>query len=803
MAKKLFGIFILFILCASIFCSCDILSTIGINIGTEDEVGDNADTEAPGTDKDDKDETLENGGENEELNGEDESDKKPSNGSDGTESDGEKEPDDPSDSEKPNEENGGNENDKKNCAHVFSEWEIVTAAGCLTAGDEVRYCTLCSQRERKGTLPLGHKSVVDPPVAATCETDGATYGTHCERCGAVTTAPNKIPALGHKEITAPGKEPTCTEAGYGECTSCEVCFKVLVKGEEIPARGHSEITVNASTPTCSKTGYTGDVKCSVCEEILAKGKSIEMTEHTGKFELSSDGNKMVRICPTCGKTESTDIASSTGTETLKYEDRNDGTVWVKGISDSSETTVIIPKKTSSGKTVSGISSDAFKNNKVIEFVYIPDSVTFIGTNSFYYCSALKTVRFPEGELSLNYYSFAFSGIEKVDLSKTVMPTVANQSFYGCEKLKTLTLGNSTTRIDTSAFNGCKKLETVTYTALTEVGEKAFSRCTALKVFRNTKSTKNLDTLVRIESQAFSSSGIKNITFGSCLELLVYDAFQYCTNLGTVDFSNTTRTSISGLAYSKFEKIIFPSGTTEIGQKAFMGAYFGTLTLPDTVRIINESAFKDAVATKITTGRKLTEIKNYAFSGFRGEIDVNASTSLDSIGYRAFAESEIKVFLTPKGIHDIGKEAFYGCNKLEVLAVSFRSTSASASNYAHECLGVLFDERSDLFTQDKYIPASLHTLIVNYDPGSRDFFDIPSIKTVVLNKNNITIGAEAFGWCSNIERVFYKGTAEEWANVTIGPTNGEITDAATYFYSETEPTAEGNFWHYVNGIPTAW
>ena len=71
-------------------------------------------------------------------------------------------------------------------------------------------------------------------------------------------------------------------------------------------------------------------------------------------------------------------------------------------------------------------------------------------------------------------------------------------------------------------NGCKKLETVTYTALTEVGEKAFSRCSALKVFRNTNSKENLDTLVRIESQAFSESGIKNITFGACLELLVYD-----------------------------------------------------------------------------------------------------------------------------------------------------------------------------------------------------------------------------------------------------------------------------------------
>ena len=214
MIKRFILLLSALLLSVTLLCSCDISALLG-------------------TDRDDKDETLENGGENEELNGEDESDKKPSNESGGTESDGEKETDDPSDSEKPNEENGGNENDNKNCAHVFSEWEIVTAAGCLTGGDEVRYCTLCSQMERKGTLPLGHKSVVDPPVAATCEKNGSTYGTHCERCGAVTTVPSEIPALGHKEITAPGKAPTCTESGYGECTYCERCSKVLIKGEEI------------------------------------------------------------------------------------------------------------------------------------------------------------------------------------------------------------------------------------------------------------------------------------------------------------------------------------------------------------------------------------------------------------------------------------------------------------------------------------------------------------------------------------------------------------------------------------------
>jgi hypothetical protein len=34
-------------------------------------------------------------------------------------------------------------------------------------------------------------------------------------------------------------------------------------------------------------------------------------------------------------------------------------------------------------------------------------------------------------------------------------------------------------------------------------------------------------------------------------------------------------------------------------------------------------------------------------------------------------------------------------------------------------------------------------------------------------------------------------------MTIGGTNTPFTDATRYYYSETEPTAEGNYWYYDN------
>jgi hypothetical protein len=34
-------------------------------------------------------------------------------------------------------------------------------------------------------------------------------------------------------------------------------------------------------------------------------------------------------------------------------------------------------------------------------------------------------------------------------------------------------------------------------------------------------------------------------------------------------------------------------------------------------------------------------------------------------------------------------------------------------------------------------------------------------------------------------------------------NIELENAPRYYYSETEPTEPGNYWHYVDGVPTPW
>ena len=68
-----------------------------------------------------------------------------------------------------------------------------------------------------------------------------------------------------------------------------------------------------------------------------------------------------------------------------------------------------------------------------------------------------------------------------------------------------------------------------------------------------------------------------------------------------------------------------------------------------------------------------------------------------------------------------------------------------------------------------------------------------------------IGSYAFNYCYSLEVVYYGVTESDWEEIIIGRSNDDLTAATRYYYSETQPTEEGNFWHYAeDGVtPVIW
>ena len=58
-------------------------------------------------------------------------------------------------------------------------------------------------------------------------------------------------------------------------------------------------------------------------------------------------------------------------------------------------------------------------------------------------------------------------------------------------------------------------------------------------------------------------------------------------------------------------------------------------------------------------------------------------------------------------------------------------------------------------------------------------------------------------CSGLTSIYYAGTVEDWAEISIDSINSHLINAARYYYSETAPTTPGNYRRYVNGEVTVW
>lgn len=87
-------------------------------------------------------------------------------------------------------------------------------------------------------------------------------------------------------------------------------------------------------------------------------------------------------------------------------------------------------------------------------------------------------------------------------------------------------------------------------------------------------------------------------------------------------------------------------------------------------------------------------------------------------------------------------------------------------------------------------------------GSMAFYNCNNLVSIVIPKTVNEIGTLTINNTS-FTTVYYGGTEAEWANVTIEMGNDMLKKATFYYYSKTEPTDDGNYWHLVNGEPFAW
>lgn len=130
--------------------------------------------------------------------------------------------------------------------------------------------------------------------------------------------------------------------------------------------------------------------------------------------------------------------------------------------------------------VTEIADKVFYKRDNIESAFFPKSLRKIGAQAFYGCKKLKTVTLPEGLTELGFACFKETGIHNVSLPSS-LKSIGHASFAACHNLTEIEIPEGVESLELDAFACCHKLTDVKLPAsLSSISRGVFWDCPSLE-----------------------------------------------------------------------------------------------------------------------------------------------------------------------------------------------------------------------------------------------------------------------------------------------------------------------------------
>ena len=421
-----------------------------------------------------------------------------------------------------------------------------------------------------------------------------------------------------------------------------------------------------------------------------------------------------------------------------------------------------------------IGARAFKNCANLATVNIAQSVTYLGEECFYGCSALESFC-NNGIVTMGASSFAECKNLKV-ISIESLDSLQQKTFLNCSQLMNCNLPNIKS-IGKEAFKNCLSLKEYYIPAgVTTIGESAFEGCTSLVRMIFPDNVKELGKGVFYQCTALTS-----ISIGAGISYLPW-IFEGCTNLSDI----------------RIEDSSLPLTFEYMGERSFSSSYDDNYIREREYNYsYSEAMFSGVNLRDVYIGRNLsTETYHYRreyqsgayllqdfyyipeppFSGSKimaltiGEL----VTDLRMTTYRKTEIwNDIFVFGKPDG-------AFQNCTNLDSVVIYSTATDIPENTFSG-CNRIEVLE----------IPNTVTEI------GSYAFYGCAGLKKLSLGNSLTTIGNNAFEGCDSLMEINLKNSNPPtyntgFSNMHYINTKVNIPTGCLNKYQESEPWR--NFWN---------
>lgn len=390
------------------------------------------------------------------------------------------------------------------------------------------------------------------------------------------------------------------------------------------------------------------------------------------------------------------------------------------------TKVIIPS------TVTEIDEYAFANCSALQTVVFLCDLTEISSYTFYNCTKLINVQLPGSVESIGNYAFKGTDIRTITLGENVgvigveafgdckalvevnfaessiLHTISQAAFVGCESLKTVTMPDTVEVIEGYAFVGCYALESVYVSAgLMEMGKYAFSSTPSLKSFVMGDGAKVLGDYAfftpinenNLEKGFYYQNSLKTVTIPASVEKIGKFAFAGNTVLKVINLTGVKEIDDYAFHYATALHTVNVTDTLErVGVNAFIGSSLRTMKV-EFIEYIDDQAFLGTDiganqnffnltnAIEIGTGAffnctniariSMPNVVKVGDMAFYMESTQNVSyvefgNKLVSLGGAVFVNSALQTITLPASLKEIGVPAFAACMNLKEIKVNSKN-----------------------------------------------------------------------------------------------------------------------------------